>query len=207
MQTSLDVVGRPMIPITPNVREVDAQSAARDYVTTHIDPSFTVVDDVHDQRQPLHRESWRFFICCEHGPLRTLEVDAGTGKVIPLTSDEIHVMREKAAIFAARKQGVLPLNEQGYVLAEYARRQADAYLGDHIAMFFNATDPVFVPGAPPRWQVTIVFKRYHLGPFTLGVMDVDAQTGDPIPLTKRYLKRIRERAHALVQFHTQTAAA
>jgi hypothetical protein len=74
-------------------------------------------------------------------------------------------------------------------------------------MFFNAADPVFVPGDAPRRQVTIVFKRYHRGLFTLGIMDVDPTTAEPLPLSKLRLKRIRERAHALVEFHAQTAAA
>jgi hypothetical protein len=202
MQATLDV---PTFTLT--VSEADAYQAARDYVAAHLDPAFEVVSDTQYHRQQIQRATWRFFICCAHGPLRAIEVDAQTGQVIRLTGDEICVLREKAAILAANQQGVLPVDTQGYVLAEYARRQADTYLGDHIAMFFNATDPVFVPGTPPRWQVTIVFKRYHRGPFTLGVMDVDAQTGEPIPLSKPQLKRIRERAHALVAFQTQTAAA
>jgi hypothetical protein len=188
MQAILDVPTS-----TTTVGEADAHRAARDYVASHIDPTFSVVSDKQYHRQPIKRAAWRFFICCEHGPLSVIEVDTQTSKIIPLTDDEIRVMREKAVILAAQQQGVLPTDVQGYVLGEYARRQADMYLGDHIAMFFNAADPVFVRDDPPRWQVTIVFKRYHRGPFTLGVMDVNAQTGEPFPLTKSQLKRLRER--------------
>ena len=203
MQTVLDMPNTG----TPTASEADAHHAACDYVASHIDPTFAVVSDKQYHRQPIKRAAWRFFICCEHGPLSVIEVDTQSSKVIPLPDDEIRVMREKAASLAAQQQGVLPVDAQGYVLGEYARRQADMYLGDHIAMFFNAADPVFVPGDPPRWQVTVVFKRYHRGPFTLSVMDVNAQTGEPLPLTKSQLKRLRERAHALVAVRPQTAAA
>lgn len=187
--------------------QADAQRIANAYVTTNLDPAFEVVPDTHTHRQVREPARWRFFVRCADGPVTTLYVDAQTGAVIPLTPDEIRIVREKAAILTARRQGVLPVDAQGYVLGEYARRRADAYLGDQIAMFFNAADPLFVPGDPPRWQVTIVFKRYHRGPFTLGVMDVNAHTGEVLPLSKSQLKRIRERAHALVEFQTQTAAA
>jgi hypothetical protein len=190
MQAILDI---PTINLTP-VSQADAHHSARVYVATEIDPAFEVVSDRHtNDRHVSQRTTWRFFILCDHGPLYPLRVDAQSGEVIPLSDTEIRVIREKAAIYAARKQGVLPVNEQGYVLGEYTRKRADRYLGDQIGMYFDATDPVFVPGDSPRWQVTIVFKRCDLGPFTLGVMDVDAKTGEPIPLTKTQLKRIRER--------------
>jgi hypothetical protein len=166
-----------------------------------------VVQGTRYYHKPLGREIWQFIVRCAAGPLDALAVDVQTGAVIPLAADKIRVIREKAAVYTARKQGVLPVDAQGYVLGEYARRRAERYLGEQIGMFFNAVDPVFVPGDAPRWQVTIVFKRYHRGPFTLGIMDVDTTTGEPIPLSKLHLKRIRERAHALVEFHAQTAAA
>ncbi|MCL4863765.1 MAG: hypothetical protein KJZ93_30445 [Caldilineaceae bacterium] len=199
------------IPETPTdqatVSEADAHAAACVYVAAHVDAAFEVVDGAHYFSRPLGRAVWRFFLRGEHGPVGAIQVDAQTGEVIGLTDDEIRVIHEKAAILAARKQGVLPVDGQGYVLGEYARRQAAGYLGDHIGMFFNATDPLFVPGDPPRWQVTIVFKRYHLGPFTLGVMDVDAHTGEPFPLSKAQLKRIGERVDDLVAFRTSPATA
>lgn len=192
---------------TPTVSEEDAHCATRDYVATYIDPAFAVVRDPSHRRQPHLQKTWRFFICCAAGPLRAIDVDAQSGQVLPFSDDEIRVIREKAAIYAARQRGVLPVNAQGYVVGEYARRQAERYLGDQLGMYFNGVDPVFVPGDSPRWQVTIVFKRYHTGPFTLGVMDVDAQTGEPISLSKRQLHHIRERVHALVASYSQTAAA
>lgn len=191
----------------PAVSLADAYQTARVY-SSAIDPTFAVVSDNHaNSRQISRRTTWRFFVVCAYGPLCILEVDRQSGQVIPLTENEIQAIRQKAVIYVARKEGVLPVNEQGHVLSEYARKAAERYLSDQLGMYFGAADPVFVLGKPPHWQITILFKRYHLGPFTLGVMDVDAKTGEPISLPKAQLKRIRERTHALIEFYTQTAAA
>jgi hypothetical protein len=203
MQAVLDV---PMTSAS-TISEIEAYQAASQYVATQIDPAFAVVGDHLANRQSLHHDTWRFFIRCEYGPLSVLKVDVQTGKVAALTEQEIRVIREKAAMYAARQQGILPVNQQGYVLAEYARRRADRYLGDNIGMFFGATEPVFVPSTPARWQMTIVFKMYDIGPVTLGTLDVDAKTGEPTQLTAKQIQHLRGRAHAIVEFQTQTATA
>jgi hypothetical protein len=135
-----------------------------------------------------------------------IQIDALTNAVIPLTGAELRKVREKAAILATRKQGGLPRDEHGTVLAEYARRQANSYLDEHLSMFYRGVDPVYIPGEPAVWQVTIVFKRYHVGPFTLGVLDVNATTGEPTPLPKRQLKRIRERTRAIIRHQAPPTA-
>ncbi len=194
-------------PAPTAISQLDARQVGQQYVAAQIDPRFTVTTGEHYNSPALGRACWRFIICQEQDPLTVLLVDAQTGQVVELPQSEIRVVREKAAIYTARKQGVLPVNEQGYVLGEYARREADGYLDDQIGMFFNAVDPLFLAGPQPRWQVTIVFKRYYLGPFTLGVMDVDARTGVPISLTRKQIHQLKERARPIIEFHTQTAAA
>lgn len=202
MQAILDVP-----TLTCTVSEADAQRVARDYVAAHLDPAFEVVGGARYYSNPLGREIWRFFICSEHGPVGILQVDAQPGAVIQLTNAELRAVREKAAILAARQQSVLPLDQDGYVLAEYARRRASSYLDEHLSMFYGGMDPVFVAGDPPVWQVTIVFHMYDVGPFTLGVLDVDAKTGEPISLSKRQLQRIRERTRAITRHQPSPAAA
>jgi hypothetical protein len=204
MEAVLDV---PMTKVS-TISQADAQRTASAYVTTNIDPAFEVVDGARYYGKPLGREIWRFFIRCEDGPLYPIYVDSQTGEVIPLTNDEIRVVREKATIFAARKCGVLPLNDHGYVLAEYARRQADSYLGMQVSLFYSATDGVFVPLARPLWQFSIQVRLPRLGVLgIMGAIDVDAQSGEVMPLTHKQIKRIRERADAIVEFRSQTAAA
>jgi hypothetical protein len=202
MQTVLDVPTTSTRPLS----KADAQRAACAYVAARFDPAFEVVDGAQYYSKPLGRDIWRFFIQCAHGPVGAIRIDALTGDVTPLTTDEIRVIHEKAAILAARKQGGLPLNEYGHVLAEYARRQASSYLNEHLSMFYRGADPVFIPGQPAVWQVMIVFKMYNVGPFTLGVLDVDANTGEPTPLPKRQLKRIRERTRAIIRHQASATA-
>jgi hypothetical protein len=203
MQATLE---RPRVD-TPAVSQEQAQRAANAYVTAQIDPAFEAVSGAYYDSQRMGRGVWRFIIRCEQGPLSPICVDAETGNVIPLTSTEICAIGEKAAILAARKQGVIPVDEQGHVLGEYARRQASGYLDDEISMFYSGADPVFVPTDPPVWQVTIVFKMYDQGPFTLGVMDVDARTGEPIPLAAEQIEQIRERTCAIIGPQTPAATA
>jgi hypothetical protein len=176
-------------------------------VTAHLDPAFEVVEGTRYYHKLLGREIWQFIIRCAHGPLDAIAVDVRTGMVIPLATDKLRVIHEKAALYAARKRNVLPMDADGYVLGEYARRQVSSYLDEHISLFYEGADPIFVAGEPPVWQVTIIFKQYHLGPFTLGVMDVDARTGEPLPLTPKQIKRIRERTRAIIRHQTPVTTA
>ncbi|MEZ4728722.1 MAG: hypothetical protein R3E79_16430 [Caldilineaceae bacterium] len=173
----------------PDISAAEAQHIAQSYVTMTVDPMLAVVDGARYYSKPLDREIWRFFVRCPHGPVGIIQVDAHSGTVIPLRRTEMQTLQEKMHIAAARVQGRLPIDGQGFVVGEYARRRATSYLG--------ATTPIFVPGEPPRWQVTIEFQMYDVGPFTLGVMDVDAHTGEVIPLPAEQIKQIRERTSIL----------
>lgn len=177
------------------------------YTDTHIDPSFSVASVDLYYSKPLMREMWQVILCCQHGPLGVLQVDPQTGQLIPLTEDEIRILREKALIYAARKKGILPVDEDGYVLGEYARRMADRYLGDQIGMFFGAKEPVFVFNENPLWQLTVFFKMQSVGPYTLATIDVDAKTGEPITLTEAQIQKIKDRTHDIVDHRTQATAA
>jgi hypothetical protein len=204
MQTTLD---RPTTS-HPTVSEADAQRAASAYVAAHIDPTFAVVDGTYFYSKPLGQAIWQFIIRCAYAPLDTIEVDAQAGAVIALPDDKIRAIQQKAAIAEARTRGLLPVDADGYVLAEYARRQADSYLGTDVSLFYSASAGVFVPLARPLWQFAIQVRLPRLGILgIMGTLDVDAQTGEVTPLTNKQIKRIRERADALVEFRTQTAAA
>jgi hypothetical protein len=197
MQAILD----PPTSVT-TVSASDAQRAAHTYVAAHIDPLFEVVSGTRFHSKASGREVWQFVIRCPHGPLDAIEVDAETGTVIPLPEDKRRAICEKAAIYTARHRGALPTDAQGYMLGEYARRRASRYLGDLLSMYYDGADPLFVPGDPPVWQVTIIFKMYDVGPFTLGVLDVDAKTGEPLAIPSEQIERIRERTRAIVRAQT-----
>lgn len=196
MQITMEVTAR-----LPTLTLAEAQCRAMEYVTAQIDPKLCLSE--HASYRHVD-DTWLFLIRSEYGALHSIQVNAQTGKVIPLTQAQIHLVRERAAIAMARRQHVLPTNQQGYVLAEYARRKASEYLDANLSMFFTATEPMFVPSNPPIWQTTIVFKMYNVGPFTLGIMDVNAHTGEPVALTNEELTRIRERTSVIIRYQTST---
>jgi hypothetical protein len=199
MQTVLDVP----TTSTATVSQADAQRVASEYVTRHIDSALLVSDRASYRRT---NDTWLLLIRSTHGALHPIEVETQTGKVVPLTEAQIRLVRERAAIAEARSRNVLPADAHGYILAEYARRRASRYLDAQLSMYFSAIDPVFVPGDPAHWQVTIVFKMYDIGPITLGIMEVDARTGEPVPLTDEELTQIRERTSAIIRHQTSAPA-
>lgn len=204
MQAVLDI---PTARIA-TLSQAEIHHAASIYVTTHVNPAFEVVEGKRFHHKTLGREVWQFIIRCAQGALGTLEIDAQTGAIMPLTGDEIRILREKAAIVEAQASGVLPVDEHNHVLAEYARRKANGYLSKEISLFCSATDGVFIPLTCPIWQFAIRFGLPRLGELgILGTLDVDARTGEPIPLITEQIERMRVRADAIVEFHTPTAAA
>jgi hypothetical protein len=101
---------------------------------------------------------------------------------------------------------MLPRDEDGYVLAEYARQRATEYLDANLSMFYYAAEPLFVPGEAPTWQMTILFQMYDVGPLTIGAMRVNAYTGEPVALPDAELTQIRERTSAIIRNQTPTTA-
>jgi len=188
---------------TPMVNEIEAKRVAGTYVITQIAPALFVSD-----RASYHKahDTWLLMICCAEGSLHTLEVEAQTGQVVPLTQEQICLVRQRAAIAASRRSHTLPRDEDGYVLAEYARQRANWYLDANLSMFFYAAEPLFVPGKTPTWQMTILFQMYDVGPFTMGAIRVNACTGEPVALPDAELIQIRERTSAIIRNQTPTTA-
>jgi hypothetical protein len=194
---------RPSVLATPiNIMEI-----ARHYVTTQIGTAFTITKP----RLLYQKNIWWALIQYQAAgtshPIGVgeLQINVQTGTVIPLNSDEVRLVHEKAAVLEAKQQGKLPVDARGIVLREFARKQASRYLWDHLGMYYGASDPIFAPGEPPFWQVTIVFKMYELGPFPLGSMAINAQTGEPIPLTENEITQIKERIHVIAGHQTSSA--
>lgn len=193
MQTVLDMPTNS----TPNVSQADAQRVASEFVISHIDPAFAVVGGFLLVRD---RPQWRFILRSTHGPLGYLRVDAETGVVQALTPDELRIIRERALIAEAESLGELPVETHGYVPAEYARRRANGYLIDQLSLHYSATNGVFVSLSPPVWRFAVRFRLPRLrSPESMGTLDVDARTGEPLPLAPEQLQHIRDRTHALIR--------
>ena len=85
------------------------------------------------------------------------------------------------------------------VSAARARRKANGYLCLEVGLFFGATDPVYVETEPLLWQVTIELTMPRARPVTLGTLDVNAETGDIVPLSPEQIESLQERARAIVK--------
>ncbi|MFN8494436.1 MAG: hypothetical protein U0350_42945 [Caldilineaceae bacterium] len=181
----------------PPITEQFAQQIAARYVAEEIDATFAVVSGAYYESKPDGRKLWRFFVRHAAGPLGIVLVDPDTKAVLPLTDNEIAVMREKAAILIAHQRGLPAFGADGYVLGEYARRQANHYLSTYVGLQAIATSALFVPLERPVWQFLIEVHlptRGAIGVF--GLLDVDARSGEVIPLSDEQIQQIWSRGNA-----------
>ena len=89
-----------------------------------------------------------------------------------------------------------------------ARRAVNAYLGRYVGISFGAVAGVFIPLTVPIWQFAIELRLPRLGELgIMGTVDVNAETGEPLPLAPSEIQKIQDRANVIVQFCTQKAAA
>ena len=126
-------------------------------------------------------------------------VDSQTGCPIPLTPEQIREIRECADWYAARMRGELARDDRGYVSQHQSRRLASQWLDRHLSMKFYASGGIFFPLQEPLWQYSIAFKLRHLHLEPLGLIEVDALTGDVEPISHERLQMIKERVHAVIR--------
>jgi hypothetical protein len=112
-------------------------------------------------------------------------------------------MREAGPVQAAQARRELARTEDGYVMRYQARILASVWISDRVDLKVGANGGVFLPLTPPVWRFSISFK--HLEP--LGVIDVDAQTGQVAPLTHKQLQAIRGCVRAAKQYQKLATAA
>jgi hypothetical protein len=195
------------------VSQRDAHRAASGYVAQSVGKSFHVDEPRFFEQSNL----WSFFIQ-RHLPelnrpvvVGRIQVDARTGEVIPLTADEILDMQERALVLAARGRGdKLAYSADGFIVAYQAKIKASVYVSDQIAFFAGADGrPTWIAGDPPVWRVATVLRLRDRGKVAdLGVVDVDACTGEVIPLTNSELQTRREQAeHAALTAQLSPATA
>ncbi|MFN8495824.1 MAG: hypothetical protein U0350_49990 [Caldilineaceae bacterium] len=186
--------------ISNKITATVAQQAAQQYLERYF-TNFEPVKPFFLEREGV----WRFIVRSPLWPLGYIKVDAQTGEPLPFTPDEIRVLKEKAAIVEAEQRNALPMDEQGYVLREYAKTQAHVYLGDQLGVYFGAANGLFIPGVSPIWQFTITYRHPNYGKIeVMGILDVDAQTGNVIPLNDQTLQQLQGRTNAIIRHRQQT---
>ncbi len=187
--------------------EQAAQGIAADYVKEQLDATYAVLSGAYYYSKPHERTLWRFFVRGKEGPVGIIYVNPETGRVLPWTTDEKRIIHEKAAILRTQKTGELPCDENAHILREYARRQATTYLSRQIGLQAVATNPLFLPLTPPVWQCSIELSLPKYGTVGIfGTIDVDANTGEVIPLSDNQIQQIWTRGNAALEFYTQTPA-
>ncbi len=83
------------------------------------------------------------------------------------------------------------------VSPDSARRKANGYLGQNVAMSIQADEPILVWGSRLVWRMPVSLFLRGLGRIaTLGTLDVDAQTREVIPLSITEITSLQERANA-----------
>ena len=93
-------------------------------------------------------------------------------------------------------------NTSSAISAARAVARANGYLSKYVGVLFGAEDPLFFPLVHPIWQVSITFKMNDIGPFTVGLLDIDAATGEVFPLPQQQIALIQERTDAYLTNHT-----
>lgn len=182
-----------------------AYQTAVEYVGEKIGASYELADGVRLYSPELGQNVWRFVIRDSGMSFGLLHIDAQTGKVVDLSDDDVRILHEKQQIYEARKAGELPLNDEGFIVGEYARRCATQYLDRNLSMHYSAVEPQFISGESPLWQTVIIFRMAGIKSVTLGLLDIDAKTGEPLALSNQQIERIRERTRAIVAYQAPAA--
>lgn len=138
-----------------------------------------------------------------------LRTDEETGHVDELTADEIWDIKERAKYRAAKERGEIGRTDDGHILPYRARIVVNSHLGNTFTMFAgSAGRPELIEGEPDRWRVQATFKLpSHKEKTYLGTVDVDAVTGEVIPLTDTELAEMTRLAQDAAERPTLSAAA
>jgi hypothetical protein len=89
-----------------------------------------------------------------------------------------------------------------------ARRCANGYLAEEVALFVIAGEPLLVLGDTSVWRIPAILRLRGFGEVaTVGSVDVNAHTGEPHPLSSEQIREIRRRANELATRLAPTAAA
>ncbi len=99
-------------------------------------------------------------------------------------------------------------NEEIAVPPAMAQRKANAFLAGHVAMMVSSGEPRLVLGERIRWQVPAILHLSEQGAIgNVGVIYVDAQTGEVAVPGEQEIEQMQELAHAIAAHYASTAAA
>jgi hypothetical protein len=92
-----------------------------------------------------------------------------------------------------------PVSVEVPISPDTARRHANGYLVTYVSMTLHAINPVLVIGEKPIWRLSLEMRLLDLGPpAILGSLDVDAQTGEAIPLSRQQIEAIQDQVDEMI---------
>lgn len=85
------------------------------------------------------------------------------------------------------------------VSPETARRRANGYLAMHVALLLGTSDPRLLMGDPLTWKLSVNLHLPSIGYVgQVGTIQINALTGDVIPLSATDIQLYQERAYDLI---------
>lgn len=128
-------------------------------------------------------EGWYFSVKCNREDLnRTLAVGGVVileyGIVQSLSEDKIRDMKEAAETQAAIHKKELAQDENGYLLRYHARIKATHWLANNVDHKIGARGGFFVPIDSPIWRFSVIDNAIESEDIQLGVIDINAVTGE-----------------------------
>lgn len=170
----------------PTITHPDAQCAADAYLLTQVAAAIETASPILVPGSP---PTWRMVVrLCNRDPMvtvGTIDVDAQTGAVVPLTREQLEDMRDRHKEYTGQAVGIL---------RPTAQMRANGYLTNYVSLFAKADRPVWVAGSRPVWRATAFLRlQGHSRVCDLGTIDIDAHTGEVVPLTKQQLHSMRKR--------------
>lgn len=109
------------------------------------------------------------------------------------------------------EEGPLTLDARLYgeikVSPEVARRRANRFLTMDVGILIGADEPLLVWGERPVWRFTTNLYLPHMGKVgPVGMIEVDAVTGQVVPPSTEQIQETQDRASDLViRFPSETA--
>ena len=136
-----------------------------------------------------------------------ISLEIASGQVTKLTSDQIQDLREAGPVQLAQKRGELARGIDGYVLRYHARIKASLWISNRSDLKVGADGGVLLPGEQPLWRFSIYYRTSARNLTPLGVIDVEAQSGQIIPLRDQQLQTIQECVRAAKRHQALAPAA
>lgn len=177
------------------VNQIEAQQSAEAYLLANISPAVVASSPMLiPSRCTQDAPTWRMIVRLRQPlPIATvgvINVNAWTGEVIPLSVEQVEDLRDRIKEQCGQGEGIL---------RPTAQIRANGYLTNHVSLFAQTDRPVFIAGDPPRWRATaFLWLRGRGRVCDLGAIEVNAQSGEVVPLSNKQIQAMRKCAQDAV---------